>query len=311
MKKVNILVYFLTKISNYDRIKYGDFMKYELFFFKEGNRYLNLDELFSFFNYCPYITVDATNDEVEAKYYNKTIELEATFHITRVSKVPDIHRLDPKYLDLDIYLSIDPMMPIYKVGVIMDLVSDLCHKFDFFVYNILFENVSAFRKDLIMKSYEHIREVYKNKFPMEYASLNYVPVEKTNSILKYLFERKDLESYYHAEGLYFPVPYFIKSTSTGQIFTAVDFEEDKFFVFPPKCDLIFCKKDDRVEYIYFDELMSMVDKYCHDLPGFIHNTKVLDKPGIKKIKKIISKTKFTQINDAYTKIDLETIIDFK
>ena len=99
-------------------------MKYELFFFKEGNRYLNLDELFSFFNYCPYITVDTTKDEVEARYSNKAIGLEASFHITRVSKVPDIHRLDPKYLDLDIYLSIDPMMPMYNVGVIVDLVSD-------------------------------------------------------------------------------------------------------------------------------------------------------------------------------------------
>ena len=116
-------------------------MKYELFFFKEGNRYLNLDELFSFFNYCPFITVDTTKDEVEARYVNKAIDLEASFHITRVSKVPDIHRLDPKYLDLDIYLSIDPMMPMYKVGIIIDLVSDLCQKFDFFVYNILFENV--------------------------------------------------------------------------------------------------------------------------------------------------------------------------
>ena len=38
-------------------------MKYELFFFKEGNRYLNLDELFSFFDYCPYITVDTSKDD--------------------------------------------------------------------------------------------------------------------------------------------------------------------------------------------------------------------------------------------------------
>ena len=122
---------FLTKNYLYDRISIGDNMKYELFFFKEGNRYLNIEELFNFFNYCPFISVDTSKDEVEAKYYNPSIELEASFHLTKVSKVPDIHRLDPKFLDLDIYLSIDPMMPLYKVGVILDLVSDLCQKFDF------------------------------------------------------------------------------------------------------------------------------------------------------------------------------------
>ena len=144
----------MTKSSEYDRISIGDIMKYELFFFKEGNRYLNIEELFNFFNYCPFISVDTSKDEVEARYSNPNIDLEASFHLTKVSKVPDIHRLDARYLDLDIYLSIDPMMPLYKVNVIMDLVSDLCQKFDFYTYNILFENVAPFRKDLIMKSYE-------------------------------------------------------------------------------------------------------------------------------------------------------------
>lgn len=272
---------------------------------------MNLDELFSFFDYCPYITVDTSKDEVEAKYVNKAIDLEASFHITRVSKVPDIHRLDPKYLDLDIYLSIDPMMPIYKVGIIIDLISDLCQKFDFFIYNILFENVAPFRKDLIIKSYEKIRELYKVKYPMEYTSLNYVPKDKVNDVFKYLYERKDLETYCHEENLYFPIPRFIKSLSTGEIYCAVDLEEGENFVFPPRCDLIFYRHDEITKIVYFDELMSVIDKYCHDLPGFIHNTKVLNKTGVKRLKKIMTKANFTQVTEVFTNVELETIIDFK
>ena len=301
----------MTKIYVYVRILIGDIMKYELFFFKEGNRYLNIEELFNFFDYCPFITVDSTKDEVEAKYVNPSIELEASFHLTKVSKVPDIHRLDPKYLDLDIYLSIDPMMPMYKVSVILDLVSDLCQKFDFFTYNILFENVTSFRKELIMKSYEMLREAYRNKFPMEYTSLNYISKEKANDIFEYLFERKDLEVYCHAENLYFPIPYFIKSQSTGQIYSAVDLVDDKLFVFPPKTDIVFYKSGEKMHVIYCDELLGTIDKYIYDLPGFIHNTKVLDKTGMKRIKKIINKTKFTEVTDNFSNIELESIIDFK
>lgn len=301
----------MTKHIIYVKIKNGDIMKYELFFFKEGNRYLNLDELFSFFDYCPFITVDASKDEVEARYVNRAVDLEASFHITRVSKVPDIHRLDPKYLDLDIYLSIDPMMPVYKVGILIDLVSDLCQKFDFFVYNILFENVAPFRKELILKSYEKFREIYRVKFPMEYTSLNYVPRDKVNDVFKYLHERKDLEIYCHEENLYFPVPRFVKSLSTGEVMCAVDLLDDRLFVFPPRCDLIFYRLDGELKTVYFDELMSVLEKYCHDLPGFIHNTKVLDKSGLKRLRKIMTKTNFTPINEVFTNIELESIIDFK
>lgn len=286
-------------------------MKYELFFFKENNRYLDVEELFSFFNYCPYITIDTSKDEVEAKYYNAAIELSASFHLTKVSKVPDIYRLDPKYLDLDIYFSIDPMMPIYKVGIILDLVSDLCQKFNFYVYNVLFENVMPFRKDLVLKSYELMRTAYKEKYPMEYTSMNYIPKEKSNDIFKYLYERKDLETYYHSDNLYFPTPYFIRDNSTGQIYLACDLIDDKLFVFPPQTDLLFYKQDDRLKIIYLDELVSVIEKYTYDLPGFIHNTKVLDKNGVKKIKKIISKSAFSEINTEFSHIDLETIIDFK
>lgn len=285
-------------------------MKYELFFFKEGNRYLNIEELFNFFDYCPFITVNSNGDEVEVKYSNPSIELDASFHLTKVSKVPDIHRLDPKFLDLDIYLSIDPMMPTYKVGVILDLVSDLCQKFDFFTYNILFENVTSFRKELIMKSYEMFREAYKIKYPMEYTCLNYIPKDKSNDIFEYLFERKDLEIYCKSENLYFPVPYFIKN-QVGDIYSAVELLDDKLFVFPPKTDIVFYKSGENIHVIYFDELMSVIEKYCYDLPGFIRNTKVLDKTGMKRIKKIIHKTKFTEINDNFSNVELESIIDFK
>ena len=306
LKQLTLTFHFLYVIVNN-----GDVMKYELFFFKEGNRYLDLDELFSFFNYCPYITVDASGDEVEAKYVNHEIELEASFFLTKVSKVPDIYRLDPKFLDLDIYLSIDPMMPLYKVGIIMDLVSDLCQKFNFYVYNICFENVSSYRKDLVMKSYEMVRDAYRDKFPMEYTSMNYVPVEKCNDVFKYLYERKDLENYYRIEHLYFPIPYFVKSKNDGRVYMAVDLVYDEFFVFPPKCDLVFCKVGEYVKVISFDDLMAVIDKYCRDLPGFIHNTRILDKSGVKKIKKIINKTKFNEIGDTFVKLDLESIIDLK
>jgi hypothetical protein len=57
--------------------------------------------------------------------------------------------------------------------------------------------------------------------------------------------------------------------------------------------------------------MSVIEKYCHDLPGFIHNTKVLTKAGVRKLKKIMNKTNFTPVTEAFSNVELETIIDFR
>ena len=123
--------------------------------------------------------------------------------------------------------------------------------------------------------------------------------------------RQDLETYCHSENLYFPIPRFIKSLNTGHIYCAVDLVDDKLFVFPPRCEIVFYQHDNHIKAVYFDELMSVLEKFCHDLPGFIHNTKVLDKAGMKRLKKIMLKTKFSPINETFSNVELETIIDFK
>lgn len=286
-------------------------MKYELFFFKENNRIIDLDELFRFFNFCPYIKTKMESDEVLFNYYHEDLKLQATFHISKVSKVPDIYRLNPRFLDLDIYLTLDPTLPQFKVSLIMELVKDLCLKFNFFVYNVLFEDVSSFRKDLILKSYELFRNAYREKYPMEFYDLNYLSREKLNDILKYIYERKDLMQYYEHDGLYFPKPTFIKGDTSGKLYSQVEFVEDSLFVFPPQTDLICYRIGDVYKVIYCDEFLSVLEKYLTDLAGFGRNTKVLDKNGVKKVRKIISKTKFTEICDTFKNISIDTIVDYK
>lgn len=285
-------------------------MKYELFFFKENNRFIDIEELFRFLTFSQYISIETKSDEVLVRYFHPELKLEAVFHISKVSKVPDIYRLNPRYLDLDIYLTLDPTLPIFKVSIIMEIVKDLCHKFNFFVYNTLFEDVSPYRKDLIIKSYELFRSAYKEKYPMEFVNFNYIPKEKLNDILKYIYERQDLIRYYEHDNLYFPPVSFIKGDTSGKIYNRVELVDDVEFVFPPQTDLVFYNQGGYLKVIYYDELLSVIEKYVSDLAGFGHNTKVLDKNGIKKIKKIIAKTKFSEVCDTFKNIDIDEVIDY-
>jgi len=286
-------------------------MKYELFFFKENNRYIDIEELFRFFSYSPFIKVEIHDDEVLFLYNNSNIGLKARFIISKMSKVPDIYRLNPKYLDLDIRLELDPMLPNFKLNIILDIVAELCQRFNFACYNVLFEDVSIYRKDLVIQSYEITRDKYKENNIIEYKSLNFISKDKLTDIFKYLYEKEELIKYYESDNLFFPEIKFLKSRTTGRIYVACQFEEEKLFVFPPRVDLIYFKLNGLEKVYYSDEVLTAFERYTYELPGFGRNTKVLDKIGVKKSKKILNHIDFTEVCDTFEEISKDSIIDFK
>jgi len=285
-------------------------VKYQLFFFKENTRNIDIDELFRFFTSYPEFSIISEDDSVEIKYQNKKLAFDASFFFSKVSKVPDIYRLDPKFLDLDIYLSVDTMLPLYKFSIIADIVEALCKRFNFYIYQVLFENVSAFKKDLLIKSYEIIRNAYRNKFPMEYASLVYLSKEKLDVIFKYITEREELIKYYQDKNYLFPEVYFVKNRNNGSVNIVTEYVSGSNFVFPPCLDYIVFKNGLSYKIIDYNNVRDEIFKYSTDIPGFISNTRVLDKNGVKKIVKILSNKKIKAINDDIANVDIESLIDF-
>ena len=286
-------------------------MKYTLFFFKENNRFIDIEELFRFFSRSPFFEIDIQEENVFFNYSNQDIGLKAKFIISKSSKVPDVYRLNPKYLDLDIRLELDLLLPTFKVNILLDIVNELCQRFNFVIYNQLFEDVSPYRKDLVIQSYEISRNEYKQKNPLEYNVLNYIAKDKLTDSFKYLFEREELIKYYESEGLYFPDVQFLKSNTNGKVYLACHFVEDKTYVFPPNIDLIFANKGGMVKPLYADEVLSAFERHSYELPGFGRNTRVLNKAGVKKAKKIINRIAFTEVCDTFNEVNKDSIIDFK
>ena len=59
----------------------------------------------------------------------------------------------------------------------------------------------------------------------------------------------------------------------------------------------------------YDEVMAKISKFTENVPGFIENTKVISLKRISKVIKIVKKTKFTQVKDPLTRIELDKVID--
>lgn len=284
-------------------------MKYELFFFKTDNRELDIEDLFEYFEQKDYFKIVIEEDCAYIKYHNPFIQLDYSFIITKVSKVPDIYRLNPKYLDLDFYFSIDAIMPIFKIRLVCNIIEDLCSNFNLFIYNFLFNDVSVFSSNLIVKSYIRNRDIYKLKFPVEYSCLTYVNSTKLDGYFRYLLEADEIRAYFNNQYSFLPTN-FVKNLISNKTYLVASMDLTKAVIIPPNTDLLYLKYDDCNHVYQFADIQNLIDKFLTDLPGFVSGTKVLEAKHLKKVKKIIVKSKLREVKEELSLIEMENLIDF-
>ena len=86
-------------------------MKFRYYFFKEGTRVYDKAELLTYLEAQPYMRLLQEGAIKVAKYHNTVINMDADFIFNTKSIVSNIQRLDPKYLDLNIYFEFDLLSP--------------------------------------------------------------------------------------------------------------------------------------------------------------------------------------------------------
>ena len=284
---------------------------YLLFFFKENSRYVDLKEFFNFFSYSPFISTKVGEDAVTFTYYNPSIELTFDIKMTKHSQVPDIYRLSPKYLDLDILAEISPLLSGFRLSTCLDFIYEMCQRFNFYIYNEKFKNVFPFSKDIIIESFNQYKDEYREQNQVQFMNLNYLNRDKLNNILKYLYEREELIAYYKEQNVLFPDIEFMRSKSNGKIYTSIMYEFDSLFAFPTNVDIVLYKDNNYVKALYLDELLSILERYLQELPGYGNNLQILDKNGVKKIRKLVARTKMSDVIDTFEKVEKRTVVDYK
>lgn len=284
-------------------------MKYELFFFKENTRAFDVEALIEFLLEDENMEMVKEEDKVSIVYKNKLISLDFNLIFTRMSRVPDLSRINAKYLDLDFYVEIDAILPMFKLDMIIGYVEKICTRFNFLIYNVLFEEPTTFRRDIINQSYDIVRRNYKEKFPMEYSALNYIMKNKLEGYYKYIVDAKSINTYYNNQYAFLNL-YFAKNLTFNQVNLVVELSLESATIIPPFVDIIAIEVNGMKQYYDYRGFLDKTSKYIVDLPGFIGNTKKIDAKSIKKVKKIVNKMKLTPILDKMEKINEESLIDF-
>lgn len=284
-------------------------MKFQIFFFKENTRSIDIESLVNFLLEDENTCTSNEEDQFCVDYHNRLIDLDFSFVFSRVSRVPDIARLDPRYLDLDCYVEFDMLLPLFKVNIISNLIEKVCGRFNFLIYNYLFNDVSPFTRDIIKQAYDRTRRLYKEKFPAEYQGLTFVSKSILDVYYKYLVDAKATSEYYEDKYL-FSNTYFGVNSSNNEVCLIADFKLERSFVIPPNVDIILLELNDNRFYYRYKEVEVLLKKFLKDFPGFIGNTKMIDESSLKKIKKILTKMKVQPVLDRIVLIDKESLIDF-
>lgn len=242
-------------------------------------------------------------------YYDERLQNRATFTIKQKLIVPNIFKIKSNYINLNFVMTMGEYVPQYKANIIFNIIKDLCDEFGLFIYNELFENALSFDMNLMHEVYTYFKKVCCEKFPDEYAKYHYVDGNKLSNILNYQKTYKELEVEYFNEEVVVPAYMFLLDRLDG-VRTAIKWKEGTKTIFPPDLDYIFYEQSNLETHIYvYSEVYQEIEKFVVDLPGFQRGTKIIDSKEIKKIKKVMKKAKFREINMEFKNIKLEELVD--
>lgn len=282
--------------------------EFHIHFFKEKSRKIDLDVLIAFFEDIKGFIVEMDNESVRFLYTHPKLGHKAKFIITPKSQVPDIYRLSPKFLDLNFHLEMPLLTPNYVANVLFELVKKICDRFNFHIYNEMFEDVLPYKVEVVKKVYHMLKKAYIDKNPVILSNYFVLDTKKLNAIYRYLDELYELQKYYQELDTYVPTYHFLK-TEEKKLIIGIEFKEHSLTMFPPEIDYVFYRSKDEIKVFKAKQVLEILDKLLIDVPGFIKGTKVVPKKQMKKVHRLMKKTKFDLVEHTFEKDVLKHLID--
>lgn len=281
---------------------------FKVHFFKEKVRSINIEELIAFFENLEDFTIEMDEDSVRFNYIHPRLGYTAQFLIMPKSQINDIHRLNPRYLAINVHLELPLLSPDYFAKHMFLIAKRLADRFNYFIYQSYFEDVLPFKTDLLLKIFNLVKDKYLELNPKIAENYHLVSKENLASILRYTDDNFELQKFYRDLETYVPY-YYILLDNEKQVNLAIEWTDDTLTVIPPHLDYIFFNRGNDVIIIKYSEVEEQIGKYLDDVPGFLRNTLVVPKKNKKRVLKVMRKHKFTKINDRFTKIDIKTLLD--
>lgn len=278
-------------------------------FFRDSNlEKLDFLKVFEFFESYPNFKIYYTDDEVQIDYRDDDFKFAYRYLITKKSRVSQIYKLNPQYLNVNFLLELPVLIPSFLVKEILSLTQKLCKLFDLEIYNDAFPDVQPFNLADVVVLFEEMRRETIAQYGMQ-DKLSFEK-DKLDEICRYQRSVASLREYYHNEvEVNLVEPIIDKITNEYGI--SVVWNVGVPTVFPPHLSYIYVKEEQNIPFLVRrKDFMSIMGKYLIEIVNFLPDMYILKPKQAKSSRKALNKLrKVAIINQNFKSVRLANLID--
>ncbi len=269
---------------------------------------LDFSKVLEFFDAYPNFKTYYTEDEVQIDYRDDDFKFSYRYLITKKSRVNQIYKLNPMFLNVNFYLELPVLVPSFLVKEILTITQKVCKLFELEIYNDSFEDVQPFNLADVVVLFEDSRQQTIEEYGMQ-DKLSF-PKDKLDEVCRYQRSVQSLREYYHDEiDVKIVEPILDRVTNEYGISILWDFS--KPMVFPPHLSYVYVKEEDGMPFLVrSNDFMSILNKYLIEIVNFLPDMYILKAKQAKQARKTLNKLKRVAIIDQNFKaIRLSNLLD--
>lgn len=283
-------------------------MLFRFFYLKEDSRVFDRTELLTFFQANPNIVAKKDGNDRNFLFHHPVLNFEAHFILSSKSVIPHLERLNPRFYDVNFRVEFDIKLPTYCVELILDIAEEIAKMFRFSIYNESYDDVVAFKKNTLAKTFEIWKNAYKNKNEDEIAKYSRIDPSSLSQIYNYILRKPKLEVLLDKNKVQISDYFFMRTSKSRTAFVCMAWDGYKPFIIPPGIDILFFDDPKSQKYIAMAELALKADKLLKTIDGY-GNIKMVDIKNVAKLRKVVTKTKFAPLTVELQEISLNEILD--
>lgn len=286
-------------------------MPINLHFFRNSDlEKIDFTKVFEFFDSYPNFKIFYTEEDVQIVYRDDDFKFSYRYLITKKSRVKEIYKLNPMYLNVNFLLELPVMIPTFLAKEILAITLKICKLFDLEIYHDTFEDVQQFNSVDVLILFEKMREQYIEEYGLNDKIM--YPHEKLNEICKFQRSVESLRDYYQHEvevNLCQP----IIEANTNEFGISSVWNVGKPTVFPPHIDYYYIHDEQNIIFLVNrKDFYSLMNKYLVEVETILPDMFILKQKQAKASKKIVNKLKKCAIVDKnFKNVRLCDMIDEK
>jgi hypothetical protein len=278
---------------------------FKIHFFKEKSRVIDIDALMTYFEKKQY-TQEMNEKYLRFHYEHPALHTKFYFTLTPKSTVPDIYRLNPKFLDVNFEISIPILMSTFMLEIVLKEILTFSKYFNLSLYHPLFEDVSPYDEGMLLEVYTMFQKAYINKHPEYKKPYTFIPKDTLYAMSTYTNDMQALKQYFNDVEIF--VPKYQVITCDHQVIIGFMWNIDVITVIPPLVNVCFYRLHDDIVMIEMSHLEPILDTYFAKVPGTITGTRVLIKKYRKKVNAFMKKLPFKTVCTNAQKIAFEYLM---